>query len=445
MEFGVLGWRCRFVEYSYEIYDVHGDIRATGRKLNMFSFAKKLVDRLDGAQGQNRTDSYFKDALLINNNGYGLRVLKVTPHSAAHLAGLESWFDYIIRVNGHELPMMYPSLSNFSHTINEDGLINYGGQTTAEQAGMINVDLLVQELKSITSNDKASNEITLDVWSAKGGIIRQVHLPLNKPLGAAGDSSLVLLFENLFAETGVILQSQHLNTATYVWRILQTHMGSPAFQAQLVPHSDYIIGCDSAVLDDQSSTGLLTLGGEATLSRTVLNYYNQHYLSTHDDHVPITFYVYNHDYDILRPVTVNLSRSWGTGHNKGVLGCDVGYGLLHRVPEVIGKFTSHEVVDDLLFENKLEYIYGEPPEPVPPPAAAPGPDAFVPVRAANAAPPPPRAAGKKKKHVAPASGAGNLQDYMNEELAKSKEHDVTGASSPNKETAPPPPPPTSST
>ena len=60
-----------------------------------------------------------------------------------------------------------------------------------------------------------------------------------------------------------------------------------------------------------------------------------------EDNIPITLYVYNHDYDILRPVTVNLSRSWGTGYNRGILGCDVGYGLLHRIPEVVGKFDNN--------------------------------------------------------------------------------------------------------
>lgn len=416
--------------------------------LTMFSFAKRLVDRLDGAQGQNQTDSYFKNGFLINNKGYGLRVLKVTPHSIAHQHGLESWFDYIIRINGHELPMMYPSLSNYAYSINDDGLINYGGQTTSEQAGMINTDLLLQELSAISKNEHATKEITLDVWSAKGGIIRQVRLPLNKPDEAdAKDETSVdssKLFYGLFAEIGVVLLSQHLNTATYVWRILQTHMGSPAFQAQLVPYSDYIIGCDSASPDEPQGQGLLTSGGEALLSRVVLNYYNQHYLKTNDDFVPITLYVYNHDYDILRPVTVNLSRSWGTGHNKGVLGCDVGYGLLHRVPEVIGKFGSHEIVDDVLFENKDEIAYNLNPPAETTPAVtatpAPGPDAFVPL-SAGAAPPPPRGAAKKKKHAAPAGGLGDLQDYMNEELAKSKEQDVTaGSSSPSKDSVPPPPP-----
>lgn len=407
----------------------------------MFSFAKRLVDRIEGTQGQNQGDSYFRNALKINNKGYGLRVLKVTPQSIAHQQGLESWFDFIIQINGHELPMMYPSLSNYAYSISDDGLINYGGQTTSEQAGMINTDLLVQELSAIAKNDHATKEITVDVWSAKGGVIRQVKLPLNPPKNE-GDSDPSKLFQGLFAEIGVMLLSQHLNTATYVWRILETHMGSPAFQAQLVPYSDYIIGCDSAIPDDTEGSGLLTTGGEALLSRVVLNYYNQNYLKTNDHFVPITLYVYNHDYDILRPVTVNLLRSWGTGHNKGLLGCDVGYGLLHRIPEVVGKFGSHEIVDDVLFESKDDFAYNllAQKETSPPPVApsVPGPAAFVPLSTGTA--PPPRSGGKKKKHTAPTAALGDLQDYMNEELAKSKEQDtLTSSDTATKSSAPPPP------
>ena len=108
----------------------------------MFSFAKKLVDRLEGNTGSSdpASDSYFKNALQLNNNGYGLRVLNVVPHSSAHQQGFESWFDYIVRINNHELPMLYPSLLNYSYSINEDGSVNYGGNATLEQVGAVNFE-----------------------------------------------------------------------------------------------------------------------------------------------------------------------------------------------------------------------------------------------------------------------------------------------------------------
>lgn len=144
----------------------------------MFSFAKKLVDRLEGhtTQESSRHDSYFKNATQINNKGFALRVLHVEPHSTAHSKGFESWFDYIIRINSHELPMQYP-MANFPYSVNEDGSINYGSNTSSEQAAAVNFNLLAQELLTIA---KTKQELTLDVWNAKGGVVRQINVPLEE-------------------------------------------------------------------------------------------------------------------------------------------------------------------------------------------------------------------------------------------------------------------------
>ncbi|KAL6453705.1 GRH1 GRASP65 protein 1 [Candida maltosa Xu316] len=420
----------------------------------MFSFAKKLVDRLEGNTSNDSgvKDSYFKNATEINNKGYALRVLNVVPHSTAHQKGFEAWFDYIIRINNHELPMLYPSLSNYSYSINEDGTINYGGNATSEQAASINFELLMQEINTLAKHEQ---ELVVDVWSAKGGIIRQISLPLTKyeptEQNDEQDQSVHKLFVDNFKQIGLTLESQHLNTATYVWRILTTHQGSPAFMSQLVPYSDYIIGCDSAFPTDENGKGLLAKGGESLLSKTVLNYYNYHYSISQEDEIPITLYVYNHDYDILRPVTINLSRHWGTGHNRGILGCDVGYGLLHRIPEVVGKFDNNSIVEDVLFENEqnVGYQAQQPQQPissyVPPTVVEENLITSAPPvmgAAPGAVPPPPRAgAARKKKHVVDKSALEGLDDYMNEELERSKKLDVSTKVGDGSSTATPPPPP----
>ena len=388
----------------------------------MFTFAKKLVDRFEGSSALDSTsnDSYFKNATAINNKGYALRVLNVIPHSTAHQKGFESWFDYIIRINNHELPMLYPSLSNFSYSINDDGTINYGGNTTQEQAAAVNFELLMQEINTLAKHEQ---DLVVDVWNAKGGIVRQISLPLSKyePTDSSNNSD-----ESVHQLLGLTLESQHLTTATYVWRILATHQGSPAFMSQLVPYSDYIIGCDSAYPTDTNGKGLLTKGGESLLSKTVLNYYNYHYSISNEDNIPITLYVYNHDYDILRPVTVNLSRSWGTGYNRGILGCDVGYGLLHRIPEVVGKFDNNSIVDDILFENSQNLGYQQQQ------SLSPQHSSYIPEST------------RKKKHVAAKDTFEGLDDYMNEELEKSKKLDVASQPQNASGTPPPPPPPQSS-
>lgn len=424
----------------------------------MFSFAKKLVDRLEGhADGSGPKDSYFRNCLEMNNKGYGLRVLKVVPHSVAHQRGFESWFDYVVAINGHELPMANPAISNYSYSINEDGLINYAAGVTHEQAGAIDYDSLSQELANLAKNNSF---LTLDVWSAKGGKLRKIQIQLEEPIDEQADEKVTPLYEKLFKSIGLTLSVAHLSTATYVWRILKTHQGSPAFVSQLIPYSDYIIGCDSAFENDgDTGKGLLVAGGESLLSHVALSYYNHHFAQSQQEHIPITLYVYNHDYDILRPVTVNLSRSWGGGGNRGLLGCDVGYGLLHRIPEVVGKFDDGSFVDDVIFENNQSFSYdpslkstsnsplpqpavltqsaqpiGQPPV-GPPPAGPPPTTQNVPALGAPLAATP--AARKKKRPTATAPT--DLSEYMNEELAKSKQAETNYLL--GSDSAVPPPPP----
>ncbi|CCE86782.1 Piso0_005295 [Millerozyma farinosa CBS 7064] len=413
----------------------------------MFSFAKKIVDRFEGGINTNdvNSDSYFKDCLTINNKGYGLRIVRVNPHSTAHEKGLESWFDYIVRVNNHELPMMYPSLSGFNYSINDDGTINYGGQTTQDQAGMINVEALKQELIRISQNTMGSKELVLDVWSAKGGIVRKVVIPLKAPnsdKSGADENEIQSLHVDAFEQIGFVAEPQHLNTATHVWRILNTHPESPAFRAQLVPYSDYIIGCDSTFDNEEESKGLLHKGGESLLSKTVMAYYNKHYASTGQDFIPITLYVYNHDYDILRPVTINLSRSWCSGHNKGILGCDVGYGLLHRIPEIVGKFGEDQIVDDVLFDpnpdtNANKSPVGQAPERSAPSTISQPPpiSGFVPSEITS---PPKRHTNRKKKSAGAKATLDDLNDYVNEELENSSKKESNYSSETGKTVSPPP-------
>lgn len=409
----------------------------------MFSFARKLVDRLDGSNLlQHQSDnSYFKDTLKINNNGYGLRVLKVIPHSGAHRLGLEAWFDYIVRINNNELPMKYPL--NSSYSVNDDGAVNYG--QGSEEAGIIDWDALALELENIAHHN-GPRTVEFEVWNAKGGVIRQVRIPLDEfkkeLLADTGADEKAYL--NNFQQIGLTVQSEHLNTATYVWRILNTHPGSPAFDAKLVPHSDYVIGCDSLFEEDGHGKGLLSNGGERLFSQTVSNYYSHHSSLQQIGTVPILLYVYNHDHDILRPVTVNLSREWSSGTARGILGCDVGYGWLHRIPEVVGKFDNMETIEDLLFENNVDLKYNlnessdQGQSAAAPPTSSSGPS-FVPLAAPIAPPPvaPPAKAAKKKKH----HGSANvdLTNFMNEELDKSKASDVKYGEV--AEDTPPPPPP----
>lgn len=443
----------------------------------MFLFAKKLVGRLEGGANEQaysaEDNAYFKNTLEINNKGHGLRVIHVEPHTHAHEIGLESWFDYIVGVNGHDLPMLNPAPSYYA--VNDDGTIKSGGTDAENEASAVDYAVLEEELKRSLLTEQP---VLLKVWSAKGGVLREVPLQLACQQRQAECESLY--FYDYLVNTGLTVASRHLRTAAHVWHILRSHPQLPASTLQLVPSSDYIIGCDSAYADDTDFTGMLAAGGEARLSHSVLDYYNHHSAKQKCDQVPITFFVYNHDYDILRPVTVSLSRSWSNGQNKGLLGCDVGYGLLHRIPEVAGKFggeqteTSGGPMAILEAEGvSAPAQLGDYGALVPSTSDGKGTAGLghaLPQPAQNSLTPgamrvsaieqPGRLQGsdhpggqtfevsplrtsanrKQKAHVR-TDVAGGIADIMNEELARSKAQDVKGPPEDSHVIPPPPPPP----
>lgn len=97
-----------------------------------------------------------------------------------------------------------------------------------------------------------------------------------------------------------------------VWHILEILEGSPAESAGLVPFGDWIIGYAGGVLRGEG------------------DFYDL--VEAHVD-TPLRLFVYNADYDVTRETILVPNRSWGThSAQNGLLGCGVGYGLLHRIP-----------------------------------------------------------------------------------------------------------------
>jgi hypothetical protein len=85
--------------------------------------------------------------------------------------------------------------------------------------------------------------------------------------------------------------------------------GSPAESAGLVPFGDFVIGWPGGVLQAEG------------------DFYEL--VEAHTDRA-LRLYVYNSDYDHTREVIIVPNREWG---GEGLLGCGVGYGLLHRIPK----------------------------------------------------------------------------------------------------------------
>ncbi|CDR40385.1 CYFA0S05e00188g1_1 [Cyberlindnera fabianii] len=369
----------------------------------MFSFAKNLVKTLEhtaesvisgGPQDESilESDPYFANT---KHNRAGLRVLHVAAGSTAAEVGLESWFDFILGINGHELPTSYDDQYQLS----------------------VNYDYLKQEI----SNCKGRS-VKFEVWSAKGGTLRTVEIAIKAadmddiPLGSGAPGSTG------FEKLGVKLQWTPLISATFVYHVLEIHPNSPAEKTGLIEHSDYIIGAQD---------GLLATGGEDLLGRLITSKKNS----------SLILYVYNHDYNVVRPVTITPAENWG---GDGVLGCGVGYGFLHRVPPVNGEYEPGSVLFD---GNYSQENFTQPAHFTVPAAAPMVPTQPSSVQQAPAAPltspttggvvPPPV---HRKKKTGGGSTSADLLDYLQEESEKSRKLDTQGRSTPLDSSVPPPPP-----
>lgn len=251
----------------------------------------------------------------------------------------------------------------------------------------------------------AGSSISLGVFSAKGQVVRELYVPI-----PADTASL-----------GVALQWCPLNSTEDVWHILDVMPNSPADVAGLLPYGDYVIGSPDGMLH-----------GEAGLGGLVEQFTEQ----------PLRLWVYNHEYDVTRMITITPSKSWG---GEGALGCVLGYGALHRVPAPLHEPTH--APGETLFESAPEAPKPQSVDSTQPPPAnldTEGQSEFLvpanmPGLAAPSPPPasggPPLGLGRAKKSRAPVSG---LDDYFAEGEQKSREIDKP--STPKAAANLPPPP-----
>ncbi|KAF2085337.1 hypothetical protein K490DRAFT_75195 [Saccharata proteae CBS 121410] len=263
----------------------------------------------------------------------------------------------------------------------------------------------------------AGNTISLGIWCAKGQRIREMYVPI-----PADAPSL-----------GISLQWTPLSVAEDVWHILDVQPNSPADLAGLLPYGDYVIG---------SPEGLVR--GESGLGELVEDYLNR----------PLRLHVYNHEYNVTRPITITPTRTWG---GQGALGCVLGFGAIHRLPPPLDEPPPNP--GDTLFEAapgsaKASFDASTRPTDLTSAAASPAPGggAFL-VPAEMAVPmrsPPlgsPGAGGapaghakrKPRAHHAATPASGGLDDYFKEGEQKSRELDYGGSGSRTGSVPPPPP------
>lgn len=272
--------------------------------------------------------------------------------------------------------------------------------------------LFAQEVRNC-----AGASVTLGVWSAKGQRIRELQLlvPKDPP------------------SLGLALQWTSITSTQEVWHILDVAPDSPAEQAGLLPYGDYIIGTPEGIVRGEAGMGELI---EDHLSR------------------PLELYVYNHEYNLTRPVTITPSRSWG---GSAALGCTLGYGALHHLPAPLQE--PPQAPGETLFEAATFEVEGDaarsafvPASSIAPPGSSQSPlpaaEFLVPANQPNMAPPPSAGrtaspsthkAGRRARAVHGLSADRAMDEYFQEGEAKSREMDNAPSPVGGAKGVPPPP------
>ncbi|OCF62184.1 STE/STE20/YSK protein kinase [Kwoniella mangroviensis CBS 10435] len=202
-----------------------------------------------------------------------LHVLRVVDSSPAD--GLvEPYFDYLIGISTEKGE--HQDLS----TLSEEGS-----------------NSLVGLSKVIEENE--GRMVGLRVYNAKSQRIRDsLPTPLTTTSSTGPKPSLL----------GLSLRvCNPANALESVYHVLDVLEGSPA-EVSLVPWGDYVLAWSGGPLHSEN------------------DFYNL--IEAHVDK-PLRLFVYNSDLDNLREVILYPTRQWG---GEGLIGCGIGYGLLHRIP-----------------------------------------------------------------------------------------------------------------
>ncbi|RSH88012.1 uncharacterized protein EHS24_000536 [Apiotrichum porosum] len=204
-----------------------------------------------------------------------LHCLRVAEGSPAD--GLvEPFFDYLIGVD-------------------EASSVPTGGVGAA--GGAVSVPTPAELARILETNE--GRTIGLVVYNAKTQRVRDVALTPSRAWSDQPNASLLGISVRV-CNPAVALES--------VWHILEVLEGSPAEMAGLVPFGDWVCGWAGGPLHGEHAFYDLV---EAHLDK------------------PLRLYVYSADLDNLREVVVIPNEKWG---GSGLLGCGVGYGILHRIP-----------------------------------------------------------------------------------------------------------------
>uniref|UniRef100_A0A0N5BM87 GRASP55_65 domain-containing protein n=1 Tax=Strongyloides papillosus TaxID=174720 RepID=A0A0N5BM87_STREA len=143
--------------------------------------------------------------------------------------------------------------------------------------------------------DHIERPLELTVYNSKTQTVRQTQITPSNVWGGQGKLGVSIRFCSF--------EGANEN----VWHVISVKPNSPALQAGLISDTDYILGAES-VLNQADDLIALVQANEGK---------------------PVKLYVYNVEHDNVREVTLTPNSNWG---GEGCLGCDIGFGYLHRIP-----------------------------------------------------------------------------------------------------------------
>eukprot|EP01017_Pseudomicrothorax_dubius_P026035 TRINITY_DN2873_c0_g1_i4.p1 TRINITY_DN2873_c0_g1~~TRINITY_DN2873_c0_g1_i4.p1 ORF type:complete len:394 (-),score=105.09 TRINITY_DN2873_c0_g1_i4:32-1213(-) len=199
----------------------------------------------------------------------GYRVLKVSPASPAEKVGLQPFLDFIVDLGTPHID---------------------ASEIVAKKLDFFAV--------LSRSEDK---EIMLKVYNIRSRLIRELKVTPNKGWPSA-DSLL-----------GTMIRLENLEVAyEATMRVLNVQPGSPAAQAGLVADEDYLLGIMQSIYSNLNEL----IGFIEYLQKNAAN-------------KSIELCLFNIRTKAFRFAIVHPAKGWG---GKGLLGCEFGTGLLHRLP-----------------------------------------------------------------------------------------------------------------
>ncbi|CDZ98340.1 Golgi reassembly stacking protein GRASP65, contains PDZ domain [Phaffia rhodozyma] len=271
----------------------------------------------------------------FSENTKALHVLRVAEQSPAAEAGIQPFFDFIVGIDGVETDLSPESLSSTVDSFESRPLtllVYSSKRQETRRVTLIPSRAWASEGSEAgspynrssrplpPSNPSASSALPPTEGSAHS---HDDHSPLANSHSHDDHSSNRPHHSHNHSQASVMSQSQSQpsllglslrfctpqSALENVWHILEILEGSPAESAGLVPYGDWIIGWAGGVLQDEN------------------DFYDV--VEGHVD-MPLRLFVYSADFDTLREVVLVPNRQWG---GEGLLGCGVGYGLLHRIPK----------------------------------------------------------------------------------------------------------------